>query len=190
MNTRQKRQVKRIINTAVELKYLNIVQPQLSLNTTPNIQLMTNLGQGTTDNTRIGDRAQFTSLHMKLFGGTGTATEAFCRFMIFQWKPFSVPTAAQLLLLGTGGVENLTSQLNHDFRSQYKVLYDRTFNLIATADNQRFYTEFTVIPKQKNIGWNAATSAAGSGTGLIYFMIVSDQDPYIYFTAKLHFRDA
>lgn len=198
----QRKEVKKIVSHDLEDKYSNVIVPQTSLLTTANIVALTHgIVQGVGDNQRVGDKIKLGKMYLRLFWGPGDS-ENFMRFILFQWKPSDlayVPTVADILLPGPGGVQNIGSQYNHDRRSQFKILYDKTMNLIGDgAAPETSYTSLTrgfsvdtITPKLNSIQFEAATF---NGMNHVYMLGLSDSNviphPYIYFSLKIMYTDA
>lgn len=194
------RQVKRIVQSQAELKYLNIIQPQLGVSTTAAIGQLMNISQGDLDNERNGDKIRLTGkLYMRFFVD-GSDIYNFVRFIVFQWHPMNSahPTAGDILLNGSSSSVDYTSHYNHDKRTQFSIIFDKTFKTVGDgASGSPYQDSFRQslmrvlrIPR-KNIFYNTTSSTIG--TNQLYYLAVSDSTtinhPGIFWTMKLPFTD-
>jgi len=202
LNPKQKEEVKSIVKRKLEINYLNYIPAAMSLFNTPFINDITSaISQGITDNQRIGDQLEGINLEMRVhlyLPTSATLGFYFSRIIIFQWRVDTtsvVPTAPDILLLGTGGTVNYTSLYNHDKRSLYKIMYDRTFcqNGVcpdSMTSNGAIYTrKFLKIP-HKVISYDSVTT---TGIHHIYLMVLgsgtsSSDCSKLNLAAKLKYR--
>lgn len=201
LNPREERQVKRIVNRGQEINYLFYNPTSNTFYTTPFINDVTSgISQGFTDNQRVGDELTAISFefraHIYL---TAVYNEHinFSRIIIFQWKPDStttVPTMADILGPGTLGTPNYTSHYNHDKRSLYKIMYDRTFVTVAQDSNNltnqsAHYVRRTLKVPHKDVQYIAA---ATTGPYHIYMLLVGSNptagEVNMNFTGKFKYR--
>lgn len=176
-----------------EKKYISTVVAS-SISNTPGIQPLTFPGQGTTDQTRVGDQIRLRSLEVDYsWSISGTVTpDSYnrVRLIVFQWYPqIGFPVAADILLLPTN--QPWQSPLSHDQRFQYRVLYDKTH--VISAQNQfsmQRKVMITRIPHRKMqfVGGNATDADNRIG-----FLVVSDSGlvdhPSFEAIFKLNFSD-
>lgn len=201
LNAKQARQVKRIINRKSELKYIVANSAPSSITTTVGINTIMSIAVGQTDSTRIGDKVILTKIEGRMhFTNTGDATN-FVRVILFQWKESTVPTAADILLAGSSGTQDVGSLYAHDTRSQFKILYDKILRLVgnaaaATTPN----TDLSILVLHPIIFGKKLLPniqfIAGSSTvcyNSVYLLTVSDSTaaphPSIYSSYKLNYRD-
>lgn len=198
----QRAEVKKIMSAQVEKKYLNATQSQLSVTGSSNITCITDgIQQGITDNTRVGDKIKLMKMYLRLFWGPGDGVD-FVRFILFQWRPsdqLSGPTASDILLVGAGGGIDISSHYNHDKRSQFKIVYDKTINICGSGNSadspdgpaSRGFEIQTLLPKIPDVFFDAGSAR---GMNHVYALAISDSNvaphPYIYYTLKVMYTDA
>lgn len=198
----QRAEVRKMLGSQIEKKYLNAIIAQTGVSSTSGLQCITEgIQQGTTDSQRVGDTIKLTKIYLRLFWGIGDS-ENFMRFIVFQWKPSdqtTAPTAADILLPGASSIVDISSQYNHDKRSLFKILFDKTISMNGdgtgagspdTSTSRGFCVE-TLLPKVDRVSFEAATVR---GMGHIYVLSVSDSTiiphPYIYYSMKVMYTDA
>lgn len=169
------------------------------------------IAQGTTDVTRIGDQitwAGHVDLKLRILNSTGVGADDYntTRVILFQWHPNSTPADTDILLVGPSGVTDVYSQYNHDRRTEYCIVFDRTYvtagpGLAATAPfgaGSLTQVHTYKIPLkgihgsyfQKKVQY---VGAGITGTNRFYLMFASDSAvaPHPVFTgsSKVVFRD-
>lgn len=207
LTKKEKTQVKRIVNSNIETKYQNIAQGQLQMSSTPRIASQILVNQGFTDSERIGDRIKLKSIKYKFFlhqNPTFSTTYNYARIIVFQWHAMTQtaanPVAGDILLQGAGGGEDYTSQYNHDKRTQYHIMWDKTFKLVGNALSDEPFQDSAaimastpfLIPKWKVIDYDAASGT--TFTNKIFVLDVSSGTsslgPIFFYTGKLLYTDA
>lgn len=202
LNKRQVRQVKKIVNIGRETKYINFVQPGTAISNVPLApQLICVIPQGLTDSQRDGDRIMLKPrLYMTYNAVVGDATN-YVRFLVFQWKPLNnpVPTAADVLLTGSSGSIDFTSQYHHDARQLYKIMYDKVHRLAgngsaATTPSTSITTIFQKVILKIPAKQQQYDSAGVNHTNALYLVTVSDSavipHPQYSATVKTLFTDS
>lgn len=202
LNDKQKKQVKTLIKRRQELKFY-VAQVNIgAVSTTPGVGAFFAPAQGTNDSQRDGDRAELCGtmdIRMSVFPNTDTYN--FLRFIVFQWKPNTTPTAADVLLTGPTGAIDILSQYSHDSRQQYTILMDKNLYLNGyhTAVGEtgasyaviRHYKIKLGKKVHKDVQFVAGTTA---GTNKLYWIIMSDSGaiphPNYSLDAKTFFRDS
>jgi len=150
---------------------------------------LTDVAQGATDTTRIGDELTLNHIQIKLLlrnGLTNTSNELnTVRVMIFQYKSQDfTPLYTQLLLTNVpaGGVQGSMSSRNIDYLNTYHVIWDKTFQLgygspnalnYGNGSNFVKYLNFSVPLNRikKKIQYIAASANPVNG---IWMMIISN----------------
>lgn len=183
------RNVKQVINTMAEKKYLPYTN-STSVSTTPVFLQFTGITQGDTDLTRDGDSVYLKSIQVGFSVLVGDSYNQ-VRFITFQWFPPSTlgtnpPTENDILqdsALGT------ISVYNHDTRMNYRILDDKTVVVDSDDPNMIYRLIITKIPKRK-------LQYVGGGTVSpfhIYCLVVSDSTtathPSIAYSGKTNFID-
>jgi len=196
----QRADVKKIIEKTTEPKFLNINATQTIAVQTPTITHLSPIAQGITDSTRIGDELRLDKMYIRAFIGAN-APRNFIRVIFFQWKPDDTtapPTSADILLVGSSGTQDYTSQYNHDKRYLYKILIDHTFTLVGNGAADTYPNQDTSIQFHQWFHKFSLTklqydAAAITGTNQLYIMYMGDQNgasaPYLFYTIKLLYHD-
>lgn len=168
------------------------------------MQQVSGIAQGDTDSDRTGDRVMLKKIYLR-WNLVGYDTYNFVRFMVFQWKPDNLisPIPGDILLPGSSGAIDFTSQYNHDKRQMYKIMYDKVLTTVGDGSQ----TSLTVYPYQSNfIHYNKKTliipnkqlqydgGSSTIGTNQIYVMAVSDSlvptHPLVSYTMKILYTDS
>lgn len=179
--------LKSVIN--VEKKYSDITF-NTTVGTTPNVQTLNALAQGTSAITRTGQSVKFVSNFIRFYiTQNGAATTTQVRLIMFMDRqPNSAgPGTTSLLADST----NILSPLQIGNSKRFRVMFDRLIRLDTNKLNAevklyrklRFHTEF-------NTG-NAGT-IADITTNSLYVMMIADQNtnqPTISFWSRVRFID-
>jgi hypothetical protein len=141
---------------------------------------ISNIAQGTSDTTRVGDTVNPFSLEYSLmlkYNNTNTTTNLnvslnFLRLIIFRWSPFFTdvaPTVGKILTYFTVGYA-ASAPLVHDGRNQFELLVDRRAILDGAT---RLYKEMHgTVTLNGPIQYKAGSTTNQSGG--IYFLVISD----------------
>lgn len=151
------------------------------------VSLPSNISQGITDSTRIGDSIKIQNLTLRYIGVRNTA-DSILRVMVL-FDPQNKIAAVTDVLQSTGSALSVISPKNYDKRFQNNVLYDRTMTL-TTADHP-YVVEDIVIPIDKHCQYNAATTTVN--TGDIKLLTISNVSgvnlPTFTYYARLSYTD-
>lgn len=213
LNVRQKKQVKNLIRNVQELKFFgwnSVSAPVTNVGNLTGVPF--DVPQGDTDQTRDGDKLQWCGnidFRMQVVNGLGATADVYnnVRVVIFQWHPNSAPVAGNILLTGAGGggIVDIYSNYSHDFRQEYKILFDKVFNTIGPGSNVAVsngpITEKTTTGllkfkiSTKKASKNVQYSNGGlSATNRIYILTISDSSlvthPTIAYSMKTFYRDS
>lgn len=167
---------KKIANTA-ELKYIDATLSAVAVNQGGSVNKVSSVPAGTTDSSRIGDELTIRDIEVTVrFAMTSTYSIAngsqAVRFILFQWYPddtSAAPAAGNVLQL-TGSVVAYLSAPHHDFRRQYKILYDTSAVLCATGPDS-VIRSWVGQPGKKTLRYDGTGS---SGDGQIYALWIGD----------------
>jgi len=199
--------VKKLANGPVEVKYQDIVF-QAGVTSAGAIVLITNIPQGITDNSRVGDQLMIKDMFLNLTAVVAD-TSNLVRFIIFQWKPQSIPVVSDILFNGPTLNPDVWSQYSNDTRQDYRIIFDSLNSMIGNG---------TVVPvtlsqyppqdsSQPIIAWNRRMIApikrvqyvGGSTTvasNLCYILYISDSaplappHPVVTGVIRTHYTDA
>jgi len=192
-----KRTAKRVINRKFETKYINSVQYiAIQFNsTTPILRAIGLPPQGTTDFQRIGDKITIKRFRFRLqlyrnqvAAGVGVQSPNAVRFIMFQWKPNSVPVITDVLQ-----GSSIYSFYNWDNKSEYKVLLDRT---AAFSQNGNAESWIKKTLYKMNTFMAFQNGSATISTNIIYYMLLNDNGSTdtnqigYSFSGRLEYTDA
>lgn len=209
LSSRQKAQVKRLVDSESELKYIAFSSgAATSVTSTMNISNSPfAVPQGVTDSERVGDSLKYCgTLEFRYQcvcaqGATGDVYDNI-RIVIFQWHPNSTPIASSVFLTGPSGSVDIFSTYSHDNRQLFRVLYDKTHCMVGQVNaaitpateavsTGVIHAFIPMKPAQKHTQF---AGGGATGTNLIYIALVSDSSaathPTITYQSKLFFRDA
>lgn len=150
---------------------------------------LSDVAQGTTDQTRVGDRITAKSLTFRFtlsdFSLSLTAnSQNFVRVLLVQWYPLVSSTPAITDILHTSSV---LSSPNHDKRQMYRILYDRCLPLVGgeVPTNHYYRTVQIKIPRShRQLQYNSGTTDCTNG--LYVFAIAATQGAGV--TAQLYWN--
>lgn len=190
LSSKQKTQVKRLVNTGREKKY---VQGNGSLQPA-NTGLMADLFsplQGQTADTRSGDDVQLNNIKIKYHvNPTGDATNV-VRVILFQYKlnsGYHVPIMADVL--ETAG--NVDSDYKREKAYGCKILYDRR-HAVGTATNG-VALGFINIPARRLIKHVSFNPSLAAGQNKVYMLVMSDSatsfHPEVNYYSMIEYTDA
>lgn len=190
-NVATKKYVQKSINKIVEPKYRSTTSSATDLSyDNPMVQDLCIVPAGTDDTERVGDVLKMKSLRLKmlLFAKANVTTKARC--MIIQWLPTILNSSfdQELILPNTGGVSwsatTILSGYNKDRRRDFRVLWDKTYIIGATAGADGLRSQM-IINKWFNIGLKAykkklyskvhyVGGSSTTGGGKLFFVAFSD----------------
>lgn len=196
------RRLKQALFSIAEHKYFDTQQSYTNFAINPvlsagKIDSLTEITQGQSDITRIGDKSTGLSLQMRLQVASVTIATSkhnyLFRVIIFIWKDDTTPLTADILDNNAGFGLSPLSFYNHDKTIKRKILYDKTydfFTYVNTTPNilsvhRPNYTMIEYIPLTKLNGGsggqkdlNVINFAGGTTTGVnkIYMLTISNAD--------------
>lgn len=175
--------VKKLIRKDVETKYIDAQWPtggyrQVDWSATHTFQVLTAMGQSTTDVTRIGDKVTLRSIHIRLqfaFPGSPFPTNPL-RLVVFQWHPTSslvAPTPSRILVPAYLGTINApSSPFIHDYDPNYTILVDKYFSLtVENPANVIKHIRVRLKYAKKTIAFDAGSLDAANH---VYAMLLTD----------------
>lgn len=171
----EKKQVKRIVGSKEEVKYLDTNSGSFIVTGSPTFNDLTVVGQGVGANQRTGDKIMSKRINLRWNAIYGDATN-FLRCIVFQWKANNAsitPTAGAIL---ENPAVPITSSLNNtnDASTLYTVLYDRVYCLVGNGSNGAIARNISLYGKKlgrKALNFNPT---ANTGFNHIYTLWFSD----------------
>lgn len=154
------------------------------------------IAQGTTVNTREGDRIEPTRLSVRYSIEIPNVTTQM-RFILFQWRPDTLidgPTAAKILQIPTGGSAFLSPLVTEEIdRSKFVVLKDKTFINYTTTPGCTFTSSLNITKfNNKYIHYNTGVT---NGKNQIFLLAISNKlaasldTPLFNKIVYLHWKD-
>lgn len=168
LNKAQKKEVKKICQKPVEVKYSEIARQGISVSSSHTIFDESQISQGVEHNKRVGDAIKIKGIFVRghILGADSTNV---VRLTVIRYKPSGSPSSSEIfddINIGANGA--MFSPINHDYRKEFVVLHDR-FYYTNTYHQQ---VPFTVnIKSQPMTHFN---DTANSGQNKIYFIWSSD----------------
>lgn len=187
-----KKQVEDMIRGEQEVKFLDVVNAT-TVSYSGSVIALTNVPQGTTNITRIGNEVTPRKLKIRL---TASCADAYnvVRVLVFRWNQrFSIdpPDPADILEL-VASTNAVNSALTHDERSAFKILYDRTVVMVLSTSNNTAQIEIDLKLKQKPISY-FGTSSSDQLNGY-YIMWISDSSavthPGMNYYSRFEYTDS
>lgn len=189
--------VKKLVRKEAETKYWDLStasQPySIALGATTILDL-TEVPQGTTDVTRVGDKLTIRGLDIRMDAIIADTTNVI-RCIIFQWYINTNITLSNPL--GSQVLQDITtyphlSNYHHDNNNQFHILYDTMIQLGAQGPQAR------VWHVKPNLKWAKKTvefSGGGTnGANKLYMLLVSDSSavshPTVRIQSRLRFDDS
>lgn len=165
-----------------------------SQSSTPTINPLTDIGQGTTDQQREGDQLTIRSIEVNWsWNGSSLTTpdqSNIGRIIVFQWFPATVPSAANILADLTPAYVTL-SPYNHDSRFQFKILLDKKSPISLNGPSVTYNRRYIKGGMKRKIQYIAGSSVVAAN--MIYVLMVSDSgvipDPIGTYAIKVNYSD-
>jgi len=195
-----KQQVKQLIVSTQEVKFIDTANFALSATTTAQQFAIASIPQGDTDSTRDGDRVKLKDLEFRFdtylqgTGGTNDFTNT-VRLTFYQYRPMSSgahPVIADIYQDSNALAQSPTmTPFNWDNRADFKVLYDRRFFL--SGNGPALVGEQAVkIPLKGSIQWTSGSNTVGQNQ--LFYIISSDSlvatHPVINIKTRVTYTDA
>jgi len=165
---------------------------------TASLNQLTAVVQGASDNTRVGDRLDMTSLDFMVnfkfeSAVTAATTAATVRVILLQFLgDTSIAALTSAQVLQTIIFATTYQQPNHDFKPLIKVLYDKVRVINNGANNSTTFRG-RVKPSTKRLQFQNGTT---SGRGHLYLLVVADNQDNLggavefWYTTRLNYTDS
>ena len=186
-------EIRRYIN--IEEKYLD-TSVSLTPDQSGSLQCITQIAQGTTMNTRVGNSLRVQRLEIKGRAAVSASVTSYslCRIIVFRDMEGqgTAPTVADLLetVGGSAAPRQPYDWLN---RKRFSVLYDMLVPLTAISGGQMVQVFTYSVDLAKHVLYRGTTAAAASdGEGSIYIACVSDEatnTPSVNASCRFTFTD-
>jgi len=157
--------------------------------TTPQVILLNGLAQGTTVNTRIGNRVTFTVAQgrMSFYYNTTTSAPTVRCMLVWDSQANSATATLAEVLQNSGGGTNFLSPNNLNNRDRFKVLWDKSYQL-NDQDGQRktvkFYKKIKMVTT-----YDGTTAGFGDiSTGSLHMYIMSSESGATFPLVDYYFR--
>lgn len=150
---------------------------------------ITAIAQGSTVNTRVGDRMRFKSAHITMTVIPGDAVNVF-RCIVYQWHPLSTGAAPvpSSVLTHTSDAYAAISPYTVNNENDYSILYDKTWNLNAYDMAQKTINIWIKSGKflKRDIHYQTGSSTVHKNG--IYLLLISDSSAAAHPQAIWHVR--
>lgn len=170
LNERQSKQVKRMMSVRSELKYHSKTFNNQSFGIGTGFYLvdLTDVAQGQTDTTRIGDKATLSRIEYtySLIPTLATQTNV-VRIMFFQYKPNDAAVLTSIDGIvdnGPSGILDPWSPYDHDFKTDYTILSDKMYTMNPNGEMVKTQkTRYLPIKKaRKDLTYVAGATFGGN----------------------------
>lgn len=190
MGKKDEKQVRKIvqkeINKKAEHKF-HITSVQSTVDDVGYFYDLSDIAQGTTDSTRVGDSISPVSLQIKYDLGAVDAQNR-VRVMLVRWLDTSPITINDILLAGSS-TYRVYSSYTKDNRQKFNVLYDKTHMLQRDTSEEYQYKSWS----KKMAGKIRYTAGTSLGADHIYLFLLSDSGaishPVVNFYSRLNYID-
>jgi len=181
-----KKQVEQMIRGEQEIKFLDVVN-SISISYGGTVVSLSDLGQGSTNITRIGNKITPRSLQWRM---TLTCADSYniVRFIVFRWNQrFSLdpPDTSDILQL-VNSTNAVNAPYTFDERAAFKIIHDETITMVLSTSRNTFYVQGDLRLKQKEIDYfGSSTTDVMNG---YYCMFISDSSVTTHPAANYYFR--
>lgn len=173
--TKLSRQVAKL-KASPERKYLDTTA-QYNVSTTGQVLLLTDIGVGTSDNSRIGDSVKLTSMNLKIdinLTGTPITSVSQIRFILFRLKDNLDNYSVNPQILDILSAQTMISPHKPETSSPYGILYDRVHQLSAVQIPQKLI-RINKLLHHSACRWNTSLTLNNPTNGHIFLAMFSDQ---------------
>lgn len=196
LNKKQKAQIGRMLSTKTELKTFDFdAKSAQSIDTAGTIFSISEVPQGVTDITRVGDSLLPKRLEIRMLQIGADTPSNTMRILLFRWKmndASDTPGVSEIFEGGYAG-SYVFSPYNTHNRKRFEVLWDDTVVLnpnVASTTNTQWRTKYFKLAK-KPIDYQYS---AVTGQDKIFLLVISDSSaishPTIQFISRMYFTDS
>lgn len=149
---------------------------------------LSDIDQGVTDSTRIGDQVILKEIEFSYWGITGSAN-SIMRVILFQWLDLEPPTIGDVLITTGGSAVSPLSLFNQDEVPSRRVIMDDLFYLNA-VDKTNYVRQFKAKVPVAKCQFEGGTT---DGRGKVYYLAISSSNanlPTFGYQSKLTYSDA
>jgi len=186
-------EIRKFIN--IEEKYLD-TSVSLSPDTSGGVACITQLGQGTTVNTRVGNslRVQRLEVRGRVAVNSSVTTYSMVRILVFRdMEGQGTAPVVSDVLEATGSSSAPRQPYDWLNRKRFSILYDMLIPVTATSGGMSVREFVYVTELAKHVLYRGTTASASSdGEGSIYVAAVSDEAtnaPSVVATTRITFTD-
>lgn len=158
----------------------------VALNTTGSVGLLTDIAQGSSQQTRVGRRIHMKSLHLRGYIALGTVASAaplFASFMIvYDRAPTgTLPQPGEILMNSPNPVSFAISHANDDNASRFRIVMRRMYSMnFLRQTDPLIIDEFLDLKGMYTVyGTSALGNLANHKKGALYYLACGQQDPSI-----------
>lgn len=185
-------EIRKLIN--IETKFLDVVTNAASINTTGGTYCVSQLAQGLTSTTRVGDSLRIQ--HLELRGrvvANGSATSSCFRVLMFRDLDGygTLPTMADVLEYNAV-VDAPRSPYKYNKLQRFSILFDELIEIQTSTGVSSVPFTFSTAHQGHVLYLGTSAAAASNGKGSVYMGFVSDEatnTPTVSFTSRMTFTD-
>jgi hypothetical protein len=187
-------EIRKLIN--IETKFCDTQVTSTSMSTTWTLVPISELAQGLTSATRVGDsiKLQHIEVRGRIFENA-LATNSVARVIVFRDLDGdgTSPTGGELMETSGGAMAPL-SPYRYNRKQRFSILFDETFSLqsiLATGISSQVFS-FSTSHEGHVLYLGTTAAAASDGKGTVYVAYCSDEastNPTIAFYSRIMFTD-
>lgn len=185
---KQVRDMIRSLRGTREEKYSSFTLVPATVDFNGDVVSLSDIDQGVTDSTRIGDQVMLKFIEFNYWAITGSAN-SILRVILFQWLDVSVPTIGDVLITTGGSAVSPLSHFNQDEVPSRKIISDDLFYLNA-VDKTNFVKSIKMKVPNELCQFEGGTT---DGRGKVYYLAISSSNanlPTFGYASKLTYSDA
>jgi hypothetical protein len=185
-------EIRKLIN--IETKFLDVVTNAANINTTGGTYCISQLAQGLTSTTRVGDSLRIQTLQMRgRVVANGSATSTCFRILMFRDLDGygTLPTIADVLEYNAV-VDSPRSPYKYRNLQRFSILFDELVEIQSTTGTSSVPFMFETNHQGHVLYLGTTAAAASNGKGSVYVGFVSDETtntPTVSFTTRMTFTD-
>ena len=186
-------EIRKLIN--IETKFMDTVQTSTNINTTGGNIVISEIAQGLTSQTRVGDSLKIQHIEVRgRVNVNAAAANSLMRVLIFRdLDGAGTPPATSDVLELTGTVSAPLSPYKFRNLQRFAILYDELFELQGTVQGSAGIPFIYSASHAGHILYLGTTAASASdGKGTLYVLAVSDEatnTPTLAFYSRISFTD-
>jgi hypothetical protein len=185
-------EIRKLIN--IETKFIDLVTNADNINTTGGAYCISQVAQGLTSTSRVGDsvRIQHLELRGRAVANISAVSTSFRILVVRDLDGYgTAPTPADVLEY-TGVVHAPRSPRKYNKLQRFSVLFDEVVELQTSTGVSSIPFVFETAHQGHVLYLGTTAAAASNGKGSVYVMFVSDEStntPTVSFVSRMTFTD-